>query len=414
MSSTFSIALSGLQAEGQAISTTGNNLANMTTDGFKSSTVDFKTLISEQLGSYQSGLGVGPAFTNQNFAQGAIQTSTSPLAVAVQGNGFFVVNSPANLQEFTRDGNFQLSADGVLQTQTGETVQGWSATAAGLDTTGAISGITLPLGATLAATPTANFSINANLDSTETTAGTGNTYSVPMQVFDSLGDTHTLSLNFVQSTTTANTWSYTVTIPSSDVGGTAGTQTAVAVPGNITFNSDGSMSAATVSPVAISVAPLADGAAPLNMNWNLFTSGVGDLTQYAEASGLASSTQDGKQAAQLTTVAIQSGGQVLATFSNGVQKVEAQLAMASILNPNSLQNVGNNNLAITSSSATPAIGLPQTGSRGQILGSSLESSNVDMATEFTNLIVYQSAYQADSKVITTGNNMVQALLTLIT
>ena len=119
------------------------------------------------------------------------------------------------------------------------------------------------------------------------------------------------------------------------------------------------------------------------------------------------------QASQLTSLGIQTGGQVVATFSNGQQKVEAQLALASIQNPDSLHNMGNNNFAATSQTATPAIGMPQSGGRGQIQGGAVESSNVDMATQFTNLIVYQSAYQAASKVITTADQMNQDLLQLI-
>ena len=151
----------------------------------------------------------------------------------------------------------------------------------------------------------------------------------------------------------------------------------------------------------------------MNINWDLFNaSGAGAITQYGEAS-TASSSQNGTQAAQLTQVGIQQGGQVVASFSDGTQKVEAQLALASIQNPTSLQNVGNNNYATTTSTATPSVGVPQSGGRGQIMGGELEGSNVDMATEFTNLIVYQSGYQASSKVITTADQMNQDLLNLI-
>ena len=118
-------------------------------------------------------------------------------------------------------------------------------------------------------------------------------------------------------------------------------------------------------------------------------------------------------AAQLSSIGIQTGGQIVAVYSNGQQKVAGQLALASIQNPTSLLNVGDNNFAISTDTATPAIGVPQSGGRGQIVGGSLESSNVDMAKQFTNLIVYQSAYQASSRVISTANNMDQDLMQLI-
>src|SRR5947207_12517834 len=126
MSSTFSIALSALKAQSQAIDTTGNNLANMNTSGFKGSAVNFKDLFSEFLGvssGFQTGLGVSPPISNQLFTQGAIQSSSSALAAAIQGDGFFVVKSPNDQQLFTRDGNFLLDGNGVMKTQTGENVQ---------------------------------------------------------------------------------------------------------------------------------------------------------------------------------------------------------------------------------------------------------------------------------------------------
>jgi flagellar hook protein FlgE len=150
------------------------------------------------------------------------------------------------------------------------------------------------------------------------------------------------------------------------------------------------------------------------MNWNLFDSnGTGLFTNYAQTSGLASSTQDGTQAAQMSSVGIQTGGQIIAVYSNGQQKVAGQLALAAVQNPTSLLNVGDNNFAISTQTSTPAIGVPQSGGRGQIMGGSLESSNVDMAQQFTNLIVFQSAYQASSRVISTANTMTQDLMQLI-
>lgn len=417
MASSFSIALSALEAESQAINTTGNNLSNMNTNGFKASEVDFKDLFSQYYGAVQVGLGVDVPVGNQLFTQGSIQGSQSPLAAAIQGDGFFVVSSQSGEQLYTRDGNFTTDANGVLRTQTGEAVQGWTASASGISTNGPTSSITLPTGQTLPPKATQNFTLTANLDAQAVAGTSTGTFSTPMQVVDSLGNTHDLTITFTQSATAANTWNYDVTIPSGDLtGGTAGQQQSLlASPGSITFNSNGTLSSSGgTAPIALTINGLADGAANMNLNWNLFDSnGNGNITNYAETSNLASSTQDGNQAAQLTSVAIQTGGAVVATYSNGQTKVEAQVAMASIENPESLQNVGNNNFAVTGLTATPAIGSPQTGGRGQILGSSLESSNVDMATEFTHLIVYQSGYQASSRVISTVNNMDQDLFSLI-
>jgi len=432
MSSAFSIALSSLQAESAAINTTGNNLANMNTDGFKGSAVDFKDLFSASMGSgtsYDSGLGVTLPVNNQLFTQGSIQTSSAPLSAAIQGDGFFVVNNASNQQLYTRDGNFVQNAAGELQTETGEAVQGWTAGPNGISTTGAAGNIVLPADAVLPPTATQNLSINANLDSQETVAGTPNTFSAPMQVVDTLGNTHNLTMTFTQNAGT-NTWNYAVTIPNGDLAtGTAANATnpvtladgANPATGIVTFNNAGTLisltptgGAAGTSPVVLSAPALADGAATMTMNWSLFNAaGTGQLTDYSQASGLASSTQDGSTASSLTSVGIQNGGQVVATYSNGQTKVEAQLAMAEIQNPTSLQNVGNNNFAVGADTAIPAVGAPQSGGRGQILGGAVESSNVDMATQFTNLILYQSAYQASSRVISTEQTIDQDVLQLI-
>ncbi|HEY6990910.1 MAG TPA: flagellar hook protein FlgE [Bryobacteraceae bacterium] len=419
MSSMFSIALSGLKAQSQAINTTGNNLANMNTDGFKQSAVNFKDLFSEFLGvssGFQTGLGVSPPISTQLFTQGPIQSSLSPLAAAVQGDGFFLVQSPADQQLFTRDGNFLLDETGVLKTQTGERVQGWMASAGGtINTSGVPGDIALPSGAILPPVATQSFSMNANLDAS---TAIGSTYSQPLTVVDSLGNTHDLTLNFKK--TAINTWTYDVTIPGDDLTtGTPGTQVSLlAAPGTVTFKTDGTIDPALTTggttPATATATGLADGAASLTMSWNLFdANGNGTLTQYGQPSSVGGSKQDGTQAAQLTSVSIQNGGQIVATFSNGQKRVEAQLALASIQNPTSLQNAGNNNFAATSDTANPAIGMPQTADRGQILGGALEGSNVDMATEFTNLIVYQSAYQANSRVISTADQMNQDLFNVI-
>lgn len=482
MSSALSIALSALQAQSEGIDTTGNNLANMNTTGFKGSTADFEDLMSQYMGvgaGMAVGTGVSRPINQQIFTQGPLESSSSPLATAIQGNGFFVVNDPSGSQLFTRDGNFKISDTGVLQTQTGENVQGWVVSPNGTVNTNTVPGnIALPLGAVLPPQTTQNFSIAANLNSNTLP---GNPWSTTVGAVDSLGNTHQLTVTFSPAAT-ANTWNYQVTIPGTDltagvpqttatttngstsitvasatnigvgqsvsgagipagtvvaaVSGTtitlsnAATATGASVPltfgttmnllptaGTLSFNPDGTLQSSTTSPIALTVPGLADSASIGNsgvVNWNLFDpNGSALLTQYGTASGVSATVQDGSLAAQLTSVAIQNGGTVVASFSNGKQMVEAQLALASIQNPDSLVNVGNNNFGVTAATAAPAIGQPQTGGRGEILGGQLEGSNVDMATEFTNLITYQSGYQASSRVITTVDQMTQDLMNLI-
>jgi flagellar hook protein FlgE len=417
MASTFSIALSALQAESDAIDITGDNLANLNTDGFKGSSVDFKDLFSQYSGAdagHQIGLGVSLPITNQNFAQGSIQNSTSPMSAAIQGNGFFCVTSAAGQQLYTRDGNFTVNASGVLQTQTGENVQGWNATTSGINTNLPATNITIPTNAVLAPQATQNISVSANLDASAAAGSADATLSAPIQITDSLGNTHTLTVTFSKSTTAGNSWDYNVTIPGQDVsGGTSGTPQSLA-SGTLGFSNTGVLNTSGGSSIPIALNNLADGAGNMSINWNLVDgSGAPTMTQYAETSNSSATSQDGFQAANLTSVTLQNGGQIVASFSNGQQKVVAQLAIANIQNPDSMESVGNNNFSPTTATATPTLGVPQTGGRGQVLGNALESSNVDMASQFTNLIVYQSAYQASSRVISTADQMSQDLLNLI-
>ena len=413
--SAFSVALSALQAESSGINTTGNNLANLNTTGFKASNVEFQDMVSQAIGSGASsssvGLGVSPPLNIQQFTQGSIQTSSSVLDSAVEGNGFFVVQNASGQQLYTRDGSFTVNADGTLQTQTGDNVQGWTATSAGLNTSGAIGNIVVPAGTVLPPVATQNVTLDLNLDASAAADATS-TFSQPIQVYDSLGAAHTLTATFVKSG--ANAWTETVTIPGADVGAT-GPQTIGT--GSLTFDPNTGLltGPAAGSPIALTISGLADGATfPAAINLNLYDAkSAPTITQYAQPSSLSSSTQDGSAAAQMTAIAITDGGQVQATFSDGQTKIEAQLALASIRNPDTLSNVGDNEFAVTGNTAAPAIGTAQTGGRGQILGSSLEASNVDMATQFTNLIVYQRGYEAATKVISTADTMTQDLTNLI-
>jgi flagellar hook protein FlgE len=186
------------------------------------------------------------------------------------------------------------------------------------------------------------------------------------------------------------------------------------VTGTLQFDSSGQLT----SPAAGSAMPtvpitgLADGAADVNLTWNLFNGSTGEITQFAQASAVSTLSQDGSAAAQLTSVGIANGGSIVAQYSDGQQAVVGQLAMATVRNPDSLIAVGDNCYQLSALSALPAVGVPGTGGRGQVVGGSVESSTVDMATEFTNLIVYQRAYEASAKVITTVDQMSQDTINL--
>jgi flagellar hook protein FlgE len=415
MFAAFSTALSALDANGVAVAVVGNNLANMNTTGYKESVAYFQDLVSESMngGQTQVGFGVSSPLTIMQFTQGAISSSSGPLDAAIQGNGFFVVNNNGATQ-YTRAGSFQVDLSGNLMTPSGQQVEGWMASGGVVNTGGAIGNITVPVGSLQAPQATRNMTLSANFDASAAT-GPASDWSAPVTVYDSLGNAHVLTLNFQQ--TAANTWSCQATVPGADVtAGVAGTPYDVGSPVQLVFSSSGVLTTpAAGSPITFAIGQPSDGAAPMSVNWNPWNAdGTPTLTQFDQSSATSAISQDGAAAAQLTAVSMGSGGQLLASYTNGQQSVVGQLAMANIQNPQTLVSVGNNNYEVSADTGAPAIGAPGTGGRGTVVGGALESSNVDMATELTNLIVLQSAYQANSKVVTTVDTMAQAATQLIT
>ena len=410
MFTSFSTALSALNADSTAIDVVGNNLANLNTTGYKAVDVSFHDLVTQSLGaglgSTQVGFGVGQPSTLRQFTQGGLQSTSGPLDAAIQGEGFFVVNGANNATEYTRDGSFQVDKNGDLITATGEQVQGWSTQNGVLNTNGAVSNIVVPVGTISAPVATTTMSMNMNLNAG---AATGNTFSQGLTVYDSLGVSHQVTVTFTKNATVGQ-WDYSISVPDADLANPPYTP----VTGSVTFSSDGQMltPAATDAAPTIPVQGLADGASDMNITWNLYNGTTPTMTQFAQPSALSSEAQNGSAAAQLSSVAIGTGGQVLADYTDGSEQVVGQLALAQISNPESLTAIGNNDYQVSGDTALPAIGTPSTGGRGSVVAGSIESSTVDIATEFTNLIVFQRAYQANAKVVTTVDQMSQDTINL--
>ncbi len=408
----YSIALSGLSAQAQALNVVSDDLANLNTTGFKGSTASFQDLVTEAMqGGSPNGAGVSSVVAQKDFIQGTVQVTGGAYDAAVEGNGFFVVQNASGEQLYTRDGSLNVNAAGNLVDSAGSEVLGWTATDGVVNPSGAVGPINIPTGLTTTPVASTEFSIPANLNAAATTTGATSTFSTPVQVIDSLGATQTLTVTFTN--TGPGAWSYNVTIPGADVaGGTAGTPTSLTT-GTMTFDSSGNLtSPASPATVPITITGPTDGAADLNLTWNLDdANGNPTITQFAQASATSGSpTVDGVAAAQLTQVAIANGGTLVAQFSNGTQQVVGQMAIAGVENPESMVATGQNEFSLTTSSAVPSIGAAGTGGRGQIEAGALESSNVDIGTEFTRLMTYQNSYQADSKAITTIDQMQQALM----
>lgn len=418
MSIAFSNALSGLTADATAINVVSENLANLNTTGYKDEQVSFQDLVNQSLSGFSNATSISGstiAQTSVNFTQGTLQTTGGSYDAAIQGGGFFVLRDPSSGQQlYTRQGNFQVTSTGELMTATGQNVEGWNAVNGVLSTNGVTSDIVVPVGLSSTPVATTQFSTTVNLDANATVGTANATFSSPIQVFDAEGNAHTLTVTYTE--TAANTWSYAVTMPAADGSITAGGT------GNLTFDGNGNLLSPPPGPGSGSIPitfTLNDAAnmgnPPGTLTWNLYdASGNPTISQNAQASTTLASTQDGSQSGTLTSVDIGTNGQLVANFSNGTTQDVAQIALASVLNPGTMQQLDSNSFAATGATATPLIGTPSTGARGSITGGALETSTVDIATEFTNLLQFERGYQANSKVITTEDQVIQTTLALIT
>jgi len=421
MLTSFSTAISGLSAMSTAIDVVGSNLANLNTTGYKDSTVSFQDMVSQSLNgsdTTQVGLGTSIPQTTRQFSQGSIQSTTGRFDASIQGDGFFMVKDSNDQSLLTRAGNFDEDVDGYLITKSHDRVQGWSATNGVLNTSGPIGDIKLPSGGSLAPQATTQFSLTANLNSSAQAGSSNGQFSTQVQAIDGLGNTIPVTLTFSKDAITPGQWNYMASVPGELVtGGVAGQQqNLLAAPGVIQFDSNGNLATpdAANGNIPIAVTGLADSAPDLNMNWSLYDANAHPLiTQYSQTSAVSANTQDGLPAARLMSVTMSNDGKIIAKYSSGVQMVAAQLALATVGNPQTLIAVGNNNLQLGPDSAQTTVGTSGTGGRGSVLGSSLEGSTVDIATEFSNLLIYQRSYQANSRVITVSDELSQETVNLI-
>jgi flagellar hook protein FlgE len=422
MLTALSTALSALNAQSIAIDVVGNNLANLNTVGYKANRTEFFDLVSQTMGGgdTQVGTGVGTPLTKRIFSQGSTQGTSGDLDAAINGSGFFVVKDSSGATLYTRAGNLKTDDKGNLLDANGAYVQGWTGLNGSVNTSGAIGDITVPIGSLKPPVATTNLSLTANLDpstpvivaASQTPA---NAWTQTIEVYDSLGTSHQLTLNFWNNgpnagpaplPTTGTSWNWSATVPSGD-----GTCTSA---GKLYFDTTGNMDTTnTTNPQPITVSGLADGANDLNINFDLLDGATPLFTQFDKPSSSASNIQDGSPTAQLAKVSIGKGGTVVAKYSDGQTAVMGQLALANFVNPDTLLAVGNNSYQTTGATSNPSIGVPGTGGRGDILGSSLESSTTDIATEFTNLMVGQRSYQANAKVVTAADQLNQDTINLI-
>ena len=416
--------LSGLNANALELSLIGNNLSNVNTPGYKSSSAGFQDLLSQTLtggssaGSVnfiQIGLGTEIGSTNQNFSQGGLQSTGINTNVAIQGSGFFVVNGSQGVG-YTRAGDFHIDGKGDLVTPDGSNVQGYTQkdpVTNKIITSGALNNINIPPGTLFPPTPTSVAKVIANLNAQ---AVNGDTFTSSIRVFDSLGAAH--QVNFTWTRTGAGAYTYDVTIDGGEVsGGTAGTPfSLLSAPGTMTFDGSGVLTDVDGSAAAdktITTPAFTNGASTLTFNWSLVeASGATNLTNFDAPSATSSSSQNGFAAGTLSSITIGGDGTVQGSFSNGGTAELARLTLATFNNPSGLLKLGGNRFNVSISSGEPSIGVPGDGGRGTVAGSTLELSNVDMAAEFIKMIVAQRGYQANSKIITTTDEILQDSINL--
>jgi flagellar hook protein FlgE len=407
----FSIALSGLQANSVALNTIGNNLANLNTTAFKGQTTAFEDLFYQQIGQSGSGdaiqLGAGTRVsgTSTDFTEGTIlpDSNANSADMALAGNGFFVVQQ-GGVQSLTRAGNFQLSSSGSLITQDGQQVMGYGAVNGVVNQNSSLSPITIPVGLNEGAQATQNFSITANLNSNATV---GTPFSTPVTIFDSLGQSHQATVSYTKTGT--NTWSYSVALPAGDATGVPTNNT-----GTLTFDTSGNLVSPTGTVNNITFPTLADGASDLSFNWKLNdSSGTPTISQLAAASSNTANSQDGFTSGVYQSFVVDSSGVITAQFSNGRTSTVGQLAVATVANTAGLTATGGNNFMTTAASGLATVGVAGAGGRGTVDDGALEQSNVNISTEFANLIVAQRAFEANSKTVTTFDTISQDVIAMV-
>jgi flagellar hook protein FlgE len=421
--------VTGLKAQQRKLDVVANNIANVNTTGYRASRVLFQDLFSQTLrggsaplGGFggsnpqQVGLGVQLASIDVDHGQGSLVTTGVPTDLAIQGNGFFVLNNgQGNI--YTRDGSFLLNADGVLiDPATGLRVQGFVADEDGIiEDTGSPSDIAIPLGGLGIVQPTSAGTMIGNLNPTITgDVPLPKTVTRSVTVYDSLGTERDVTLTFVKSQTDNNTWTVTAGINGNtnnvNIDGALGGRT-------LTFDSAGALivPADGVFDINVPAALITNSnTAPSDMNFSLdFT----QVTQLANGdlieSDISLQNQNGFGLGSLESVNVGSNGDINGVFSNGLTRTLARVALATFANVGGLERAGNNSFRETPASGAAQIGVPSTGGRGSAVGGVLESSNVDLGTQFSELIITQRGFQANARTITAADTLLQETVNLV-
>jgi flagellar hook protein FlgE len=444
-------AVSGLTAQSASFGNISEDVANSQTVGFKrvdTSFVDYLTT-STATDNEPGTVVAQPEYINN--VQGSVTQTDNPLGMMIAGQGFFAVSQPTGVangvpsfnsqQYYSRAGDFQMNASGYLVNSAGQYLNGWVADpTTGIVNQNALVPIQIDQN-TYNPVATSNVNLSANLPATPAsgTATADSPLSSQVTVYDSLGTAHTITLNWSQSTTNPDTWTVEVNVPDADTTATNGTPATVdAGSADVTFGAAsgnsvnegtiGQIAASATDPGTVSTAGYSAGqpatlqfttnfgSGNQTINLNLGTyGGTSGVTQFAgTAYSLRGLTQDGVAPGSFSGVSTQANGDVIVNYNNGQTRTVAQIPIVTFNAPNALQGQNGQSFTATPSSGSPLAVAASTNGGGNLVIGSVEGSNVDIATEFTNLIVAQQAYSSNAKVVTTANQMLQATLQMMT
>lgn len=428
ISSALYSGVSGLNTNAQAMSVIGNNLANTNTLGFKGARTIFSDLLSSTIngsgGTSQVGRGVNVSKVDNIFSQGTFEATESGLDVAIEGDGFFLLREPGDdTTYYSRAGAFRFDENGYLVNPEGFRVQGKPYDVNGDLVAGDPTDIQVTDTGLVAARMTTEMSLNTNLDASSEPPAAAFDYTEPdtynysssTQVYDSLGEPHLVTVYFVKDAA-PNTWNWYWTAETdAGVVGQGGLTDPDLMAGTITFNDDGTLlngGAGVIGDYTAPPALIADGinwgnGSDVDQTMNI----TFDTTQFDSESTVISQSQNGYAAGNLTNVDIDGEGAVIASYSNGEQVKIANLVLGKFNNPNGLELVGSNLFVASEASGDPRVGTPGP-ELGKVFTNSLEQSNVDMGQEFVRMITVQRGFQANSKIITTVDELLGELINL--
>ena len=414
----FQQGLSGLNASSKNLEVIGNNVANANTIGAKASRAEFGDMYAAAVSGTGIGIGVNLQAVTQQFTQGNITTTSSPLDLAINGSGFFEVSN-GNQTLYTRNGQFQADKDGFLVSSAGLKLVGYPASKDGTIQPGAAVPLQLPT-AGVDPNVTANISIEMNLDARKATTlvaatpqvnfSDAKTYNdaTSVTVFDAKGQDVALTYYFQKSAT--DTWNVYATANGTSVNvDGAGNPLPVTT---INFPANGGTPTAPLGTVAMNVPSTTNAAGATTLPIPGVALNVTGATQFGSTFGVTSVVQDGYAAGQLTSVSIEKSGIVNATYSNGQTKPAGQLELAIFRNPQGLTPLGGNLWARSFASGDPTVGTPTSGNIGALQSGALEESNVDLTGELVNMITAQRVYQANAQTIKTQDQVLQTLVNL--